>query len=470
MRRGCFRLGLRELRVFREIGIVAVCLFLVVVDGLLAEGRVEWDPVTASLEAHLTNAPLADVLADIGNLTGLEVMIEPGMRQRVSTRFEGLPLNQGLRRILGDLHFALLSGDNGSKRLVIYERSMKAATEALIPPGPPEPEGRRIENELIVSLDPNSSESIEEIAERLGAEIVGKIETSNAYRLRWKDKASADAARRSLDALDQVDVADNYAYEIPSRLAALNFGQRTAPKVSPNSDPHQERVVVGLIDTLVQRDGLSSSDFLLPGISVAGEGVVTTSEPTHGTTMAETMLRGLDLVDDGGQGSNVRILPVDVYGNQETTSTFQVAAGVIAAIESGASIINLSLGGQEATPFLQDVIRHSHQQGIVFVGAAGNEPGTHDIFPAAYPEVLAVTSANRRGDVAGYANHGSFVDVMVPGHSYVNFKGETWLINGTSASAAYVSGITAGVAAASGLPMPEVEAQVRATLPRPPGN
>jgi hypothetical protein len=458
----------------RIISTVASLFLLLtcVVGEAASAGLVRWHPATATLDASLNQAPLSKVLSDIGAMTGWDVMVEPGMRAVVSTRFNGLTINQALRRILGGLNFAVLQGEReGTKKLYIYQRSIGAATQSLLA-GASEvhPKSRRIENEIIVTLDPDSPETIEEIAARLGAEVVGKIDGMNAYRLRFKDAAEAEAARTTLASSDYLDVSDNFEVDLPSRLASLNFGSSAPPRVRVNPDPDQEHVVVGLIDTSVQAEGVSASEFLLPTLSVAGEANPPLNEPTHGTTMAETLLRGLEMVDDGGVGSNVRILPVDVYGSEEITSTFQVAAGVLAAVDAGASIINLSLGGQETTPFLQNLISDAHQQGVIFVGAAGNEPGTHNIFPAAYPEVVAVTSADRSGSVAYYANNGNFVDVMVPGHSYVNFNGETYLINGTSASAAYVSGITAGVAASTGLPLNQVEAQIRQTLPKPPEN
>ncbi len=433
-------------------------------------GIVRWHPAAGNLDASLQQAPLSKVLSDISALTGWDVMVEPGLQKLVSTRFEGLPLNQGLRRILGDLNFALLQGERGEKKLYIYQLSLSSATQSLVADNEAHPKSRRIENELIVTLDPDSPETIEQIAERLNAEVVGKIDGMNAYRLRFKDAAATEVARQDLASNDSVAVADNLEVDIPARLASLNFGNSSRPRVRIDPNPDSEKVIVGLIDTPVQAEGVSASEFLLPTISVAGEGVPISDEPTHGTTMAETLLRGLEMVEDGGQGSNVRILPVDVYGSEEVTSTFQVAAGVVAAIDSGARIINLSLGGQETTPFLQELISDAHQQGVVFIGAAGNEPGTHNIFPAAYPEVVAVTSSDRSGGVANYANNGAFVDLMVPGHSYVSFNGETYLINGTSASAAYVSGITAGVAASTGAPMVQVESQIRGSLPKPPSN
>lgn len=183
--------------------------------------------------------------------------------------------------------------------------------------------------------------------------------------------------------------------------------------------------------------------------------------------MAQTVLKGVELGNEGQSETSVRILPIDVYGGSETTSTFQVAAGIYEAVKAGASVINLSLGGADAVPFMEQMINEASQQGVLFVGAAGNSPGKDDTFPAAYPNVLAVTAAGRNGEPAAYANTGDFVDVMVPGRSFVEYNGTTYMVNGTSSSAAYVSGLAASISANTGKPVREVELELRQNLPKP---
>ena len=139
--------------------------------------------------------------------------------------------------------------------------------------------------------------------------------------------------------------------------------------------------------------------------------------------------------------------------------------GVYQAVNKGARIVNLSLGGDGNSPFLQKMIRDSHDQGVVFFASAGNEPVATPTYPAAYPEVIAVTAGTKQGVIAPYANYGSFVDVIAPGSSIVNYNGQSWLVTGTSASSAYASGIAAGMLERScGLSGAELEAQVRASI------
>jgi thermitase len=199
-------------------------------------------------------------------------------------------------------------------------------------------------------------------------------------------------------------------------------------------------------------------------LQIAGDaGTGLAYDLSHGTSMAETILHGLNLAPKEPDGSSVRILPVDIYGGNPDTTTFDVAKGIYEAINSGATIINLSLAGDGDSLFLGRMIEEARKQGVLFFGAAGNEPTTIPTYPAAYPGVVAVTASDRRGQIAPYANRGSFVDVVAPGTSLVEFAGESFIVSGTSASTAYVSGAAAGYRA-NGQSADQVEATLREAL------
>jgi hypothetical protein len=180
--------------------------------------------------------------------------------------------------------------------------------------------------------------------------------------------------------------------------------------------------------------------------------------------MAETILQGLSAVETGKTDTSVRILPVDVYGDSETTTTYQVAEGIVKAIENGATIINLSLGSDGDSRLLQQVIEDAHSQGIIFFGAAGNQPVTTPTYPAAYSEVVAVTATDNQGNIAPYANYGDFVDVAAPGTAIVSYNGNSYLVTGTSASTAMVSGAAAGLAEKTRSSVAKIEEAVRKGL------
>jgi thermitase len=191
------------------------------------------------------------------------------------------------------------------------------------------------------------------------------------------------------------------------------------------------------------------TQFLEPPISVAGPNSIPPTTLTHGTAMVNTIYDGLAATSSNGS-SPVKILSVDVYGNNPTTTTFDVANGIVQAVNNGANILNLSLGSSGDSQLLQNVINQASQQGVAMFAAAGNTPVTTPTYPAAYSGVVAVTASGPNGGIASYANRGSFVQVIAPGDNVVPFDGENYLVEGTSTATAIVSGTAAALTANAG--------------------
>jgi hypothetical protein len=184
--------------------------------------------------------------------------------------------------------------------------------------------------------------------------------------------------------------------------------------------------------------------------------------------MFQTVLQGVSASQESGSdGSRVRVLPVDVYGNSEVTTTFDISAGIYRAIESGASIVNLSLGSPVDTPFLRTIIQNSADQGVLFFAAAGNEPVSTPTYPAAYPDVIAVTAVTRSGQIAPWANYGDFVDIGTPGSSIINYGNMSYLVTGTSTSTAIAAGMAGGIAQMTGKTQAGLSALVMQSLAIP---
>jgi hypothetical protein len=79
------------------------------------------------------------------------------------------------------------------------------------------------------------------------------------------------------------------------------------------------------------------------------------------------------------------------------------------------SVVNMSFAGPRDA-LVQEWIEKLSARGMVFVAAAGNE-GAHAApsFPAAYPQVIAVTAVNRDRRSFTYASRGDHIDVAAPG-------------------------------------------------------
>lgn len=420
-----------------------------------------------TVDADVRGMELPALLKEIAAHTGWQIYVEPGLTPPISAKFHKLPLNAALKALFGNLNFALLPQTNGPSKLYVFETNLQEATQIIqAPPGARGRDAGVIPNELVVTLKEGAK--IEALAQSLGAKVAGAMSRQGTYRLEFEDEAAAEKARDTLRGNSQVlGVESNYLVERPTRTESLALTSGLPSTSKARAAAGDGKIIIGLIDTIVQRQGTPLGEgVLMPSVSVAGEVKPPTDYPTHGTSMSETLLQGYNLAAQSQSEAlgAIRILPVDIYGGSGATTTFEVAAGIDAAVRRGAGIINLSLGSEGNSPFLQRVIAAAHKDGVMFFAAAGNEPSTAAVYPAAYPEVVAVTAGDRKGEVAGYANRGAFVDVSAPGSSIVYFNGQPYVVTGTSAATAYVSGIAAGMAAASKKPLGEVEKQIRQTL------
>ena len=124
-------------------------------------------------------------------------------------------------------------------------------------------------------------------------------------------------------------VETNFSIAPPGNLEPLAMSSGPPALPQPDVSPSADRVVVALIDTAVQPQGTLVKDFLQPGISLFGDYQPPADRMTHGTAMAETLLdgvgRALQERGDAGAKVPVSILPIDIYGGDESTTTFDLA-------------------------------------------------------------------------------------------------------------------------------------------------
>ncbi|MGO8674550.1 MAG: S8 family peptidase [Limisphaerales bacterium] len=403
-----------------------------------AADTLNWDASQNRVSADIKSEKLHPLLERIAAASGWRVFVEPGLQGSVSAKFQHLPPGEALHLLLGDISFALVPETNRSPRLLVFRTTAQRATELI----PLPVKGKIIPNQLIVRLKPGAR--IDDIARMLGAKVTGKIAGLNAYRLQFDDPAATAAALQQLAANPQVaSVENNYVIDAPpppSQTAAAPLPGPPHLELTP--PPANGRIVIGLVDTAIQQPlGNGLDAFILKPISVAGTPDPDPDAPTHATTMAETMLSSMQDVTKGA--SSVQILPVDVFGPNPSSSSFDIAEGIARAVNGGANIINLSLGSEENSSILQTVIQDAQAKNIVFIGAAGNSGTTSPFYPAAFPGVNSVTAVDN-GQLPSYADRGSWVSYGAPGTSIIYFNNQPWSVVGTSASAAYVSGALAG--------------------------
>jgi hypothetical protein len=431
-----------------------------------AADTLNWNANRNVVSADIKSTGLLEILEQITAVTGWQVFIEPETIHTVSAKFRELPPGEALRLLIGDVNYAFVPGTNNTSRLYVFRTSRQNATQRVKPVKAEEhSEPKIIPNQLIVRLKPGAK--IDDLARLLGAKVTGRLDSLNAYRLQFDDNAATDGARQQLASNPNVtSVENNFALDRPEVPQTVS-GNFPEPQLQLKPPPPSGRTVIGLVDTAVQPFGNNLDQFLLKQISVVGDPTLSASVPTHGTSMAETMLRTLQALGNGS--SSVQILPVDVYGNSETTSTFDVAQGIARAINKGANPINLSLGSSADSQTVRDLIVQGVQQGISFYAAKGNTPDTSPQFPAGDPGATPVTAVDSSGQVVPWANRASLPAIGAMGTVPVTFAQQTFMVEGTSPATAIVTSTAANLMA-NGMSAADANAQLlksptRTTVP-----
>ncbi len=156
-----------------------------------------------------------------------------------------------------------------------------------------------------------------------------------------------------------------------------------------------------------------------PGCAAATEGAVR-DDLGHGTFVSGIIAAGGNGRGMVGVARGVTIIPVKVLDCSGGGSSFALAEGILYAVQHGAAVLNVSLGGPVDSAFIKEAIRIARDDyGVLLVAATGNTGGAVE-YPARYPDVLAVgaTSAdpNRR---ASFSDTGPEVDVVAVGEQII---------------------------------------------------
>lgn len=200
-------------------------------------------------------------------------------------------------------------------------------------------------------------------------------------------------------------------------------------------------VTVAVVDT-----GIKTGHPDLSGrVSYYDVGMGVEDELGHGTHVAgiigATLGNGM-----GGAGvaPNVHFASIRIF-TDITTSDFYIAKGINKAVDVGADVINLSLGGISANAATKSAVDRAIRNNIVVVAAMGNDGMNRINYPAAYPGVIGVVASGTDNTRANYSNYGSWADIAAPGSNIYSTTndGSYGLMSGTSMACPVVSGVAA---------------------------
>jgi serine protease len=204
----------------------------------------------------------------------------------------------------------------------------------------------------------------------------------------------------------------------------------------------------------------------------------------HGTHMAGCIAQSTNnYIGVAGVAYGATILPVKVMDNTGSVSIANEVDGIYYAVNNGAHIINLSLGGEGTSESEEEAVSYAVDNGVVVICSAGNSGSSTPEYPASYSQSISVSAVRYDKTLAPYSNYGSAVDICAPGGDIsvdqnFDFYGDGilqqthdgtnlstfyyYFMEGTSPAAALVSGVAALVIGKStSILSPQ---QVKATL------
>ncbi|MCX4187995.1 S8 family serine peptidase [Methylophaga sp. OBS4] len=153
------------------------------------------------------------------------------------------------------------------------------------------------------------------------------------------------------------------------------------------------------------------------------------SQLSHGTHVAGTISQitsfsegdGVSSVGAAGVAPSACVIPVKVLDDRGRGTFADIAEGIYHAVDTGAKVINMSLGvnaedGLYNDPIVDPALDYADAKNVLVVAAAGNDGYSKNVsYPAIYPTVVAVGATDFNDNVVAYSNRGDGLDIVSPG-------------------------------------------------------
>lgn len=280
-----------------------------------------------------------------------------------------------------------------------------------------------------------------------GFEIIDYLESLRTIRVRVDDPVSF--AQFLADNGDGFEFEQNVRLKLPAvpeqRIleAEEPFSGLSMNWLGAKSDRRESGhgIKVAILDTGIDINHESLYGLDYSEVSLLDNGI--DAGIGHGTGIASIIAGQTD--EFLGLAPSSEVLSVKVLNSDGVGDSFTIAKGIILAVDQGADIINLSLGGFSSSSAMDQAIQYAKSKDVLLVSAVGND-GTHGVlYPARHKDVIAVSSVDAKSRVSSFASYGPEVDLAAPGVGIVTAWEDNHFVefSGTSIATAFVTGALA---------------------------
>lgn len=278
---------------------------------------------------------------------------------------------------------------------------------------------------------------------------------TNVLLLNLRQDVNEETALRAYASLEEVEYAElnywYYTFRVPndaffsSQYSLYNPSSEGIDAIGGwDIEQGNDAVIIAIIDTGIDYTHEDLAGKVVKGYDFVNEDFDPRDDNGHGTHVAgiagavANNGRGIAGVCPGCSLLAVKVITADGAG-----ANSWIANGIANAVNLGARVINLSLGGLDRSQTIQLAIQQAYQQGVVIVAASGNDGSGVPLYPAAFSEVIAVGATNQYGSRASFSSYGSHLELAAPGQTiYSTLPGNTYEAwNGTSMACPHVAGL-----------------------------
>lgn len=221
-------------------------------------------------------------------------------------------------------------------------------------------------------------------------------------------------------------------------------------------------VVIAILDSGILLTHEDLAGRLAPGRDFVVVGGSANDDEGHGTHVAGIAAAATNNslgIAGTASHADIRLMPVKVLDQEGIGEDFNIVQGMIWAVDQGAKVLNLSLGGTASGQAMENAVQYAVERGCLVVASGGNNDTDNpfynpQIYPAAYPAVLAVAACDAAGARAPYSLYHDYIDLAAPGgttesaaalilSTYFRSASDYYPQYGTSMAAPVVSGCAA---------------------------
>lgn len=204
-------------------------------------------------------------------------------------------------------------------------------------------------------------------------------------------------------------------------------------------------VKIAVVDTGVDSGSPDLRNVVIESRDLSGDHSARVSADSHGTDVAE-LIAGSGQAGPTGLAPAASVISIRVAASLPTVTAGAIAAGIGAAADAGAAVINVSVGVRQDTAALRSAVRAAQRRGALVVASAGGSGAA--LYPAAIAGVLSVGAEDQQRKRAAAAPGSA---IFAPGTGlFPNARGSgVSTLGGSDYAAAYVSAAAALLLSAS---------------------